>query len=297
MEELKQKTISYSQFTLHAQCPRRWKLDYIDNKRVYQQTIHTLFGTCFHNTIQNYLHVLFNESVKVAESIDLNDYLKKQLMSLYAASVEDGNHYTTPQELSEFYNDGVAILDYFKKKRSVFFNTKHHKLMGIEEPLRVELQKNIVFLGFIDIIIKDTRDDTYIIFDIKTSTAGWNKYQKADKTKTAQLLLYKEYYAKKLGVDVESIDVEYLIVRRKINEDLEFTPKRIQTFVPASGKPSRNKVQNMLNEFIDNCFTDEGEYKLDANYPAIKTSKCKYCPYVNDETLCPKKERKTVADE
>lgn len=297
MEELKQKTISYSQFSLFSQCPKRWKLDYADNLRTYSQSIFTLFGTCFHNTIQNYLHVLFNKSVKEAESIDLNDYLKKQLMSLYAASVEDGNHYTTPQELSEFYNDGVAILDYFKKKRSVFFNTKHHKLMGIEEPLRVELQKNIVFLGFIDIIIKDTRDDTYVIFDIKTSTAGWNKYQKADKTKTAQLLLYKEYYAQKLGVDVESIDVEYLIVRRKINEDLEFAPKRIQTFVPASGKPSRNKVQNMLNEFIDNCFTDEGEYKLDASYPAVKTSKCKYCPYVNDETLCPKKERKTVTDE
>ena len=50
---------------------------------------------------------------------------------------------------------------------------------------------------------------TQKIIDIKTSTMGWNKYQKADKTKTAQLVLYKSYYAKQFNVPIDNIRVEY----------------------------------------------------------------------------------------
>ena len=43
-------------------------------------------------------------------------------------------------------------------------------------------------------IFYDTVRDRYKIIDIKTSTMGWNKYQKADKNKTDQLLLYKNFW-------------------------------------------------------------------------------------------------------
>ena len=67
---------------------------------------------------------------------------------------------------------------------------------------------------------------------------------------TAQMILYKEFYAKQYNVDVESIDIEYVIVRRKINHDLEFVPKRIQTFVPANGKVSRNKIFKLFDLMV-----------------------------------------------
>jgi len=292
-ENTKAKTVSYSQFSLYAQCPRRWKLDYLENRREYTQSIHTIFGSSMHTTIQTFVKQLLTVSVKTAEAMDLNKMLQENLYDEYkkAISKNGNNHFSTSQELAEFYQDGVAILDYFKKKRSVFFNTKYHELVGIEKPLRVDLSNNLVFIGFIDIIIKDTRDNTYIIYDIKTSTMGWNKSQKADITKTAQLVLYKDYYAKQFGVDADAINVEYIIVRRKINEELEFVPKRIQTFSPASGKPTRNKVSKMLTEFIDHCFTKEGEYQVDNKYVAVQSSACNYCPYKSDESLCPKKER------
>ena len=295
MEDIqpKIKTVSYSQFNIYANCPKKWKLDYLDNLRVYSQSIHTIFGTAMHVTIQNYLTVLFTESVKAADSIDLGEYLKQTLFNEYKQSlVQNGNfHYSTPTELAEFYEDGVAILKYFKSHRGQYFNTKHHELVGVEVALQAPLIHNVAFVGFIDIVIKDTRDNTYAIYDIKTSTSGWNKYQKADQTKTAQLILYKEFYAKQFDVDPDSIHVEYIIVRRKINPDLEFAPKRIQSFVPASGKPTRNKIGKMFMDFIQTCFSDTGEYNPTANYPAMESSGCKYCMYRLQEELCPKKER------
>jgi Zn/Cd-binding protein ZinT len=293
MIEQKQKTISYSQFSVYAKCPQKWKHDYLGNLRVYEQTVHTIFGTAFHNTLQNYLTVMYNQSVKNADAIDLNNYLQEQMFSEYKVAVEKngGVHFSDPKELSSFLQDGIEILKYIKRHRGVYFPSKNHKLVGIEVPLNLQLKEGVDFIGYIDVVIRDERTGRIKVWDIKTSTSGWNKYQKADITKTAQLILYKEFYAKQFGVDVDMIDVEYLIVRRKINENAEFVPKRVQTFIPASGKVTRNKVSKMLGEFIENCFTPEGDYNENGHFPAYESSFCKFCPYVNDEGLCSKKNR------
>lgn len=287
------KTVSYSQFSLYANCPRRWKLDYLDGLRKYEQTINTCFGTAFHKTVQDYLQVLYNQSVKEADALDLADMLKQALYDEYKESLtkNGGVHYTTPQELAEFFMDGEAILKYFQRHRRVYFSTKDTELVGIEIPLNMAIINNIEFNGFIDIVIRTKSTGRVKILDIKTSTQGWNKYQKADQTKTAQLILYKEFYAKQLGIDPDMIDVEYLIVRRKINENSDFPMKRIQTFIPASGKPTRNKIGKMFMDFVQTCFKEDGTYNHDGEFPALACSACKYCPYANEEVLCPKKQR------
>lgn len=286
------KKISYSQFSLYHQCPHRWKLDYVDGLRTYEQSIHTLFGTVMHETIQDWLKVVYEKSVKESNSIDFGKVLKESLATKYKQSITEGQaHFSTPQELTEFYHDGITILEYLRKKRTAYFSTKSTKLIGCEIPLEIQMRPNIKFIGFIDLVMFDEKNQRVKIYDIKTSTSGWNKYQKADIGKTAQLVLYKEYYAKQFNVDVESVDVEYIILRRKINPDLEFAPKRIQTFVPASGKPTRNKVVKLVDSFISECFTEEGTYRTDTKHPALKQKLCKYCPYDSDEQRCPKKQR------
>lgn len=287
------KKVSYTQFSLYLQCPKKWKLDYVDGLRTYEHNIYVTFGSAFHKTIQNYLDVVYNKSVKEANSIHLPTYLKEAMFDEYKQSLaRNGNvHYSTPQELAEFHADGEAILHYFQKNRTAWFSTKNTTLVGIEIPLQLPITNNVSFTGFIDMVMKNESDGRYKIYDFKTSTAGWNKYQKADQSKTAQLILYKEFYAKQFGVDVDMIDVEYIIVRRKINEELEFRPKRIQTFAPANGKPTRNKINKLFTEFVQNCFTEEGEYNLEGTYHAIQSSACKYCPYASMEHHCTKKDR------
>lgn len=286
-----ENSISYSQFSIYLQCPRKWELEYVQNLRKFEQSIHTIFGTAMHETLQNYLDVTYNQSAKKADELSLSSDLQGRLVTLYGDAAQQIGHFSTPQELQEFWKDGVEIVDYFKRKRSLYFPTKQHELVGIEVELKIPLKSNIFFKGFIDIIIKDNRTGRYKIIDFKTSTRGWNKYQKADKNKTAQLILYKEFYARQLGIDPELIDVEYIILRRKIGEDSDFPMKRIQTFSPASGKPTRNKVGQLLVEFINTGFKEDGTYNTDVEYPAYKSSACKYCKYKDDKEMCPAAKR------
>ena len=47
-----------------------------------------------------------------------------------------------------------------------------------------------------DVVLKHIPTNRIKIIDIKTSSWGWNKYQKANKNKTSQLLLYKQFFSK-----------------------------------------------------------------------------------------------------
>ena len=76
---------------------------------------------------------------------------------------------------------------------------------------------------------------------------------------------------------MEQIDIEYLILKRRLYENMDFPQKRIQTFSPASGKPSINKVMNRLQEFIDECYDEDGKI-IDHDYEkCAKHLKCRLC--------------------
>ena len=293
-----ERKISYSQYAMYSTCPKHWELAYVKNLRTFSQSIHTIFGTAFHETLQNYLTVMFNESVKAADEIDINKYLADQMHSLYKEAVEKmGEHFSTRRELNEFYSDGVAILDWFKRKRGQYFSARNEELLGIEIPIYHPVNdKNdkVMMLGYLDVVIRDKRDNKITIIDIKTSTRGWNKYQKADKTKTSQLVLYKKYFAEQYGFDVEKIDIKYMIVKRKLIEGAMFPQKRITEFAPASGKPTRNKLGRSIESFVDSSFKDDGSFNLDRKYPAVagKNNKnCKWCEFKDQYDLCPRADR------
>jgi hypothetical protein len=79
-----------------------------------------------------------------------------------------------------------------------------------------------------------------------------------------------------------------------LNENLDFPQRRIQQYVPASGKPSLSKVNKSLDKFISEAFTPEGKHNLLGNYPATKGEKnknCKWCPFKQNYELCPKELR------
>ena len=294
-ERLKdERKVSYSQYSMFQKCPKQWELAYIKGLRTFSQSIHTLFGTAFHETLQTYLTVMLEETAKKANDMDLNKMLLENMQKEYKNAVEKmGEHFSTKFELMEFYNDGVAILDWIKRHRARYFSPKSDELVGIEveiyHPVTPENDK-VLMLGYLDIVLRDKRTDRVRIIDIKTSTMGWNKYQKADKIKASQLVLYKEYFAKQYGFDVEKIDILYFIVKRKLIEGAMFPQRRVQEFIPASGKPTRNKLVRSIEEWIGTCFDREGNYNTKREYPAIagKNKKnCKYCEFKDQEDLCP----------
>lgn len=288
-----ERKISYSQYAMYDKCPKQWELAYVRNLREFTQSIHTLFGTAFHETLQAYLTTMYEKTAKAADELDLNNMLLSTMRELYKEAVEKmGEHFSNKFELMEFYEDGVAILDFIKRHRGKYFSAKHEELVGIELPIYypADEDKGIFMLGYLDVVLRDKRTDEIVIIDIKTSTMGWNKYQKADKLKLSQLVLYKEYFAKQYGWDVEKIKVKFMIVKRKLIEGAMFPQKRVQEVIPASGKPTRNKLLKSIESWINTCFNNEGEYNTEKEYPAIagKNKKnCKYCDFALRDELCP----------
>ena len=277
--------ISYSQYNQWVTCPYKWKLNYIDKLSVWTDSIHTLFGTSMHEVLQTYLTVMYNDTIKVADALPMEKMLLHRMTTNYTQIMEKngGEVFCEQSDMEEFYNHGLLILDWFKKKRNMYFSKKGYELVGIEVPVDYDLPNKIKFIGYIDIILHDTNRDRYKIIDIKTSTMGWNKYMKADKTKTDQLLLYKHFYGAQHDISVDKIDVEYFIVKRKLYEKVDFPQRRVQTFSPASGKPSINKLMNNLNQFLTESFVD-GEYNLEHNYIKQPSKKnCRWCEFNQTE--------------
>ena len=277
------KNISYSQFSMWSKCPYRWKLNYIDKLRTFSDSIHTIFGTSMHEVFQTYLNVMYSETAKKADEIDLNKMLRDKLIEQFKqAEEQDGKPPCTKEELMEFFDDGILIIDFFKKRRGEYFSKRDWELIGCEIPIEVDLKNNIKMVGYLDVVMRHIPTDSIKIIDIKTSTMGWNKWMKKDENKTQQLLLYKQFYSKQYDHPIERIEVEYFIVKRKLWEKAMFPQKRVQKFVPASGKPSMNKVNGRLLKFVTEAFTEDGEKKDDMVATPSKKA-CKWCEFKGTE--------------
>ena len=277
--------ISYSQLSMYGDCPLKWKLNYIDRLSIFESNIHLLFGTAMHEVLQKYLEVMYNDSVKNADKLNLEQRLHDKMIEQFKLAREkEGKYPCTVEQIREFFQDGCDILDFFKKRRGEYFSKRGYKLIGCEVPIDVDLKKNVKIVGYLDIVILDEITNTLKIYDIKTSTMGWNKWAKKDENKTQQLLLYKQFYSKQYNHPIENIEVEYFIVKRKLYENLDFPQKRVQKFSPASGTVSMNKVARRLDSFLDGAFTENGERK--SNQIATPSKKaCRWCEF-NQTKYC-----------
>ena len=283
------KTVSFSQYQMYKTCPHQWYLTYVKKLQPFKPSIHLIFGTAFHETLQNYLKVMYEESATAADKIHLPTYFKTRFMELYKQNSVQG-HFSNAEEMSEFFEDAIAILEFIKKKRNLFFSKKNCELVGIEIPINgpiVESIESVKMKGFIDLVIYNKAVDKYTIYDIKTSTRGWSDYEKKDQTKVNQILLYKRFFSVLRDVPEDKIDVQFFIVRRRINENLEFAPKRVQEFIPANGVKKVKDAFEDFQNFVKNVFTPDGEYQEKAYIKNI--DKCKFCPYLDRPDLCDRK--------
>lgn len=293
------RRISYSQWSMYERCPLSWKLAYIDGLAPFTASIETVFGTAFHETLQHFLTVMYTDSVKTADNINLSELLLDNLKKEYAKCVaeKDGEHFSNPLQLAEYHEDGVAILEWFKKRRGQYFSSRDYELLGIEMELCTQASVNnpsVYWFGFMDLVIRHKPTNTIEIFDIKTSRMGWNKYQKSDSLKSAQLVTYKTYFSEQYNVPKENINVEFFIVKRKLQENSMFPQKRIQQHRPASGTVTQRKVQKRIDDFVESCFDSEGNKNADRNYLALAgkgAKNCKWCPFKTDYENCPKENR------
>ena len=286
-----QKTISYSQMSMYRSCPHKWALQYKEGHYDDSPSIHFTFGTSMHEVIQDWLTVLYEESGAKADLINLEEQFQEKFIALYQESYKKNNntHYSSPEELREFFEDGVAILDFIKKKRNQYFSKRGWHLAGIELPIVMNVGKNLVYKGFIDLVLYHEPTNKFYIYDIKTSTRGWGAKAKKDETKQMQLVLYKKFFNEQYGIPLENIEVEFFIVRRKIWENSDYPIHRVQLHKPAAGRNKLNKANKILDEFISECFTPKGKYQ-EKEHPKVISRLCEWCSFNDNKELCNKHE-------
>ena len=286
------KTISYSQMSMFRSCPKKWSLQYKEGNYISEPSIHAVFGTALHETLQHYLTVFYEVSGAEADRIDIEAYLQDRLGEVYRKEYEANKkvHFSDPIELREFYEDGLEILKFFKKKKSGYFSKKNWHLVGCEVPINLAphpQRKNIIYKGYLDLVLYNELTNTIKIIDIKTSTRGWNDKAKKDETKQFQLILYKQYFSQIYNIPVDNIEIEFFITRRKVWEGAEYGQKRIQLFSPASGKIKLGKATKAVTEFIEEVFDENGKYRDESFAARPSRDNCLYCPF-NKKEFCDK---------
>jgi len=275
--------VSFSQYSMWSTCPQQYKLAYIDGLSQSTSNIHSVFGTAMHETLQHYLDKCLRISKSQADKmIDLKEYLKERMRETYIKDSAGGTlNVCTKEEMVEFLEDGNVLLDWFQKSKNFnkFFSLKHDELVAIEQPINTKIAENVNFMGFIDLIIRDTFTGKYKIIDFKTSTRGWSKYQKSDPVKNAQILLYKKFYAELLSISEDMIDVEFIILKRKVEVREDIPTHRMSKHIPANGKVSVNKAWKGFTEFVESVFDNDGNYRTDVEYPKNATKLCEWCEF------------------
>ena len=286
-----QKNISYSQMSMFRSCPHKWKLQYKDKLKAFSSSIHTVFGTAMHSTMQKYLDVMYNTSKVAADDLNLEDNFQSYFIDEYQKQYKSNSseHFSTAEEMREFFEDGVNILDFFKKRIGKYFSKRNYHLVGCEIPIVIapnKMYNNVLYMGYLDVVLYNELTETFTIIDIKTSTRGWQDKDKKDENKQFQLLLYKQFFAEQYHVPLDKIDIEFFIVKRKVYENSDFPISRIQQFSPPSGKIKLGRANQAINNFIKECFSTTGDIK-DIEYPKSPSKwNCGFCPFKEDKKLC-----------
>ena len=277
-----QKSISYSQMSMFNECPKKWSLQYREGHKQFTSSIHTVFGTALHETLQHYLTVMYEQSDAAADRLNTSEMLEEKLREEYKTQYKANNnqHFCSPDELREFYEDGVEIIREISKDKKRYFGKRGWHLVGCEIPIIVtpnpKLQ-NVIFQGYLDIVLYHEPTNRIKIIDIKTSRQGWSKKEKSDENKQLQLITYKKYFSELYNFPIDNIEIEFMIVKRKIFESDTYVIKRVQQFKPASGKVKLNKATKSIESFIEQAF-DRNGFK-DVDHQPRENNNCKWCPF------------------
>lgn len=262
-------------------CEYKWYLAYIKKINMFQDSIHLLFGTSLHDTLQLYFKTHLTEGIDEANAIDLNSILKGRMKTIFEESkAKYGRPPCTLQELKEFYQDGVDIIEYIKNNPLDIMRSVNYKLIGVEYPVRVPITSDVNFTGNLDFVFEDVETGIVYIKDFKTSTNGWDHWQLDDKSKTQQLLLYKKFYSDINNIPLDKIKVEYIILKRKIEMPHH---TRVQLFTPDESARTLSNLSKNVKDFVSNCFVGSN-FNTTRTYTKTATNKaCMFCDYNNTE--------------
>ena len=277
-----EKLVSYFQFSMFNEYPKKWSLQYKEGHKQFTSNIHTVFGSAIHLVVQTYLDIMYQQSNSKADSLDLDILFEEELRKEYMVQYKknENKHFLEPGDLQEAYEDGLEIIDYLKKNKSKYFSKRGWHLIGCEIPITLNPDpklNNVVYQGYLDVVLYNENTNRIKIIDIKGSMAGWKDSHKKDENKQFQLILYKKFFSEYFDFPIDNIDIEFLILKRKVYESEDFYIKRFQTFIPPSGKIKLKKAITVFDNFIESAFDKNGYKQVD--HQPIENKNCEWCSF------------------
>lgn len=262
-EPFAKEYISFSELVTWMECSMRHKLKYIDNIRIEDPTEHTEFGKIIHDALQ-----LFLSTKKMPNHQTVVDEVKRRFDLL-------GNRKDLKQK--DWEDQVEPILNVVPEFMDSTFPGWEY--VGAEVELMEEIEGNHrKFHGYIDGIIKTPKKARknaktapqgydYHIIDWKTTSWGWGTDKKTDIKKTYQLVFYKHFWSKKLGILPSDIKCGFVLLKRtsKSKERCEYVPVSVGDITTA-------KALEVLHTSLN--------YAKKGLYTKNKDS-CKFCVYKN----------------
>jgi len=198
--------VSFSEMRDWQDCSYRHKLKFVQKLGEDIPGVHLDFGTSVHAACENYL-----KTRQMDRKVFLN--MLKQLWEDHQAKLPDK---FTPESFKQFGKEGMSILadvpEWFDKAFPgwEYVDAEH----ALYEPLEGFPH---AFKGFIDVVIRAPGPRSKMLtwlLDWKTCSWGWSMEKKNDPLVRAQLVLYKNFYSKKMNIDPKDIRCGFILLKR-----------------------------------------------------------------------------------
>jgi hypothetical protein len=231
---LKKNHISFSELKNWNTCPYYHKLVYVDGIKVFDGNEHTAFGTAMHDTCEQLVKL-----PKEDKTFDAEDFFKNAFLN-ESRQIEIKDK----KLLKNMYQQGPPLIEYIIPALEEYFG--EFELISTEERLYEDTDiQDYKFKGFIDLVLQ-TSDGKYHIIDWKTCSWGWDAQRKNERMTTYQLTLYKNYWAKKHGVEHKLIETHFALLKRTAKNN------KVELFRVTSGAKKMNNALNLLEKAIYN---------------------------------------------
>jgi len=250
--------ISFSEMKIWNECSYRHKLEYLDGLRSFMGNEYTAFGTAVHS----YCEQALLREVKDPNKLFTDEFVKG-LEKLIVDGVE-----LDQKLINQMEPQGEGILPEVLPGINDYFEDGF-EVLQTEESLYENMEgTDYKFKGFIDLVVK-TPDGKIHIIDWKTCSWGWNRQCRSEPMTTYQLTLYKNFYAKKHGIDPSKIETHFALLKRTAKKG-----SKVEIFRVTSGPRKTSSAMALLNKAIQNI----------ENKTCIKNRlSCKYCAFYKTE--------------
>ena len=261
--------ISFSEIKIWKECSWRHKLVYIDKIDMFEPSPYLDFGTAVHEGCETYLK---NKTVDTEK-------LKGDITTAWEKYGFDSPEWIEKQPAWYLKSSNVGVAKWCEWAENMWDELPEFleetfpnwECFDAEETLYESIEKkDISFKGFIDAIIKvpKKRGDGHVYWIIDWKTAGiygWRRDKKQDLGMTAQLILYKHFWARKHGIDIKDVRCGFVLLKRGGKRG-----KICELVTVSVGPKALEKGKKLMNNMVGSV--KKGMFLKNRN-------SCTYCQY------------------